>query len=228
MNKPPNSLMPNEPRLQIGEFEHTVFYGTTNTGKTFKMKSLLVDKIINFDFEEFIYVGRPEQLEEIAKCYAAHLVNQGKDWRKGQMKYFGYTDLRVAISYFNQKHSKLIFFDDIFIQNPKFKIMIAGFINQAKNANNTVFLTVHEAYGEQPEKAVRKACNWFVMCSLNSQEIAKLTGKLLNDESAFMYEYIVRDKDKKCLFYNQLTQQIYDYNYIPIEAYSKTVDSEDE
>lgn len=228
MDQSLSNLMPNEKIMSVKEFEHFVFYGTTNTGKTFKMKTLLVDGIIDIDFEEFIYVGRPEQMEELAKAYAAYLTQKGKNPDAGKMKYFGYTEMKVALAYLNAKHSKIVFFDDIFIQNPKFKQQIASFINQAKNANNTVFLTVHEAYGEQPEKSVRRACVWYAMCCLNSAEISKLTGNMLNTDSEFMYEYIVRDKPTKCLFYNQITQTIFDFNYLSIDSFAKANQDDNE
>lgn len=179
-----------------------------------------MDRIFDFKFDEFVFVGRGEQLDEIAKCFA---VLNKKEYGKAdarEMKFFTFTDLEAAIAYLekHKEHPKLVFMDDIFIQGNKIKLKVANFINQAKNSKTTVVLTVHEPFGGEPEKTVRNAANWYGMFNLGANSIARLTNYALSEDSPRMHEYKARDKYDKVLFYNTLEHTIYDNNYIQLES----------
>lgn len=212
-------LLPREKILAIGEFEHMCLFGTTNTGKTWMFKKLLCDGKFNFKFDELIFVGRGEQLEEIAACFAA--LNQKELGRQDarSMKFFNFVDLQTALSYVESTdHGKILFLDDIFIQGSKIKNLVAQFINQAKNSKTTCILTVHEPFGGEPEKSVRNAANWFGMFNLNANTLSRLTGGALNNDSPLMHEYLARSKYDKVLFYNTLEHTIFDNNYLPLAS----------
>lgn len=180
----------------------------------------MVDRIFDFPFAEFVYIGRGEQLQEVAKCFA--VLNKSEFGRPDArpMKFFNFVDLDTAIAYLekNKKKSKLVFMDDIFIQGNKIKLKVANFINQAKNSKTTVVLTVHEPFGGEPEKTVRNAANWFGMFNLGSNAIARLTGYALSEDSPSMNEYKAREKYDKVLFFNTLEHIIFDNNYLPLES----------
>lgn len=177
----------------------------------------MCDGKFTLKYDELIFVGRGEQLEEIAAVFAK--TNEQKfgsrDARK--MKFFNFTEIMNAIAYIEStKHNKLLFMDDIFIQGNKIKNAVAQFINQAKNSKCTCVLTIHEPFGGEPEKAVRNAANWFGMFNLNSHTISRLTDRALTNDSPAMVEYLNRNKFNKVLFYNTLSHTIYDNNYLPL------------
>ena len=212
-------LLPREKTLSIGEFEHVCLYGTTNTGKTFTFKKLLCDGKFDFDYQELVFVGRGEQLEEIAACFAAINTKERGDTKGRMMKFFNFVDISTAIAYVESSdHSKLLFMDDIFIQGNKIKNLVAQFINQAKNSKTTCVLTIHEPFGGEPEKSVRNAANWLGMFNLNANTIARLTGSALTQDSPLMHEYLSRGKFEKVLFYNTLEHTIFDNNYLPLAS----------
>lgn len=212
-------LLPGEQILSIGEFEHVCLFGTTNTGKTFTFKRLLCDGKFNFDYKELVFVGRGEQLQEIAACFAALNMKELGSRDARSMKFFNFAEILTAISYLESTdHPKIVFMDDIFIQGNKIKNIVAQFINQAKNSKTTCVLTIHEPFGGEPEKSVRHAANWYGMFNLNSMTLSKLTGGALNQDSPLMYEYLARGKYDKVLFYNTLEHIIFDNNYIPLQS----------
>lgn len=213
-------LLPQEKTLLIGEFEHVCLFGTTNTGKTFTFKRLLCDERFDFNYQELIFVGRGEQLQEIAACFAALNKKQLGSTDARKMKFFNFAEILTAISYVETTtdHSKIMFMDDIFIQGNKIKNLVAQFINQAKNSKTTCVLTIHEPFGGEPEKSVRHAANWYGMFNLNSMTLARLTSNAITQDSPLMYEYLARSKFDKVLFYNTLEHVLFDNNYIPLAS----------
>jgi len=212
-------ILPKEKILSIGEFEHTCLFGTTNTGKTHTFKKLLCDGKFDFSYEELIFVGRGEQLEEIAMCFAALNEKELGNTEGRKMKFFNFMEILTAISYLEStQHGKLCFMDDIFIQGNKIKNIVAQFINQAKNSKTTCVLTIHEPFGGEPEKSVRNAANWFGMFNLNANTLARLTGNAITQDSPPMYEYLARGKYDKVLFYNTLDHIVFDNNYLPLAS----------
>lgn len=213
------NLLPKEQVLSIGEFEHVGLFGTTNTGKTHMFKKLMCDGKFKFDYEELIFVGRGEQLQEIAGCFAAANELELGSKQARRMKFFNFVEIMTAITYVeNTKHSKLMFLDDIFIQGNKIKNTVAQFINQAKNSHTTCVLTIHEPFGGEPEKAVRNAANWIGMFNLNANTVARITGNQMTQDSPLMFEYLAREKFDKVLFYNTIQHTIYDNNYLPLAS----------
>lgn len=180
----------------------------------------MVDRIFDFNFKEFIFVGRGEQLEDIAGCFAVLNRTEFGKADARPMKFFNFTELESAIAYLesNKKHEKLVFMDDIFIQGNKIKMRVANFINQAKNSKTTCVLTIHEPFGGEPEKTVRNAANWLGMFNLNGNTIARLTGYALQEDSPAMNEYKTRTKYDKVLFFNTLEHIIFDNNYLPLDS----------
>lgn len=210
-------LIPDEEPMSVGQFEHMILIGTTNTGKTHAFKQLLVDAKFEFEFEEFVYIGRGEQLPEIATAFAAYNQETSGSSDAREMKNFSFADLGTAVAYLEKfRHPKLCYMDDIFIQGNKIKKEVANFINQAKNSNTTCVLTIHEAFGGEPEKTVRNAANWIGMFNLSRDTIARATNYTISADNPKLNEYNARDKFKKILWFNTLTHTIYDHNYLPL------------
>ena len=177
----------------------------------------MIDCKFDFAFDEFIFVGRGEQLNEIAGSFAIMNNKLFGDKSARKMKFFSFTDVLTAVSYMEStKHNKLCFMDDIFIQGNKIKQQVAQFINQAKNSKTTCVLTIHEPFGGESEKAVRNAANWYGMFNLNSNSLTRLTSYALSLDSPQMTEYIARAKYDKVLFYNTIEHKVFDNNYLPL------------
>lgn len=180
----------------------------------------MMSQRFRFKYEEFIYVGRSEQLEEIAAVFAALNLKERGSVDARQMKFFSYVEIQQAISYAESNHSyeKLMFMDDIFIQGNKIKNLVSQFINQAKNSKTTCVLTIHEPFGGEPEKSVRNAANWYGMFNLNSNNLSRLTGGALTPDSPFMNEYLMRSKFEKILFYNTIEHSVFNYDFRTINS----------
>lgn len=211
-----DNLLPDESEFKVDEFEHMILVGTTNTGKTHAFKRILIDGKFSFDYKEFIYIGRGEQLEEIAAAFAIANEKEKGDREAREMRNFSFAELPTAIAYMEKiKRPRLCFMDDIFIQGNKIKKDVANFINQAKNSKTTVVLTIHEPFGGEPEKTVRNAANWLGMFNLSKETIARMTGYTISADNPKLAEYMARDKFNKILWFNTLNHTIYDNNYIP-------------
>ena len=227
-------LIPDESTFEIDEFEHMILIGTTNTGKTHAFKQLLCDAKFKFNFNEFVFIGRGEQLSEIAAAFAVFNQKTKGNPEAREMKNFSFAELGTALAYLEKfRHPKLCYMDDIFIQGNKIKKEVSNFINQAKNSNTTCVLTIHEPFGGEPEKTVRNAANWIGMFNLSKDTIARATGYTISADNPKLLEYNARSKFKKILWFNTLTHVIFDYNYLPLlspkqqEEQSNSSDNED-
>jgi len=225
----------NEPNLEtpdivsekeLGAFEtfgHIALIGPTESGKTTRFKIFCCDqKFDSRENSEFIYVGPPKQLEEIAKSWCGDLMLSGQDYKKGKMQYFKLEEMDKAMLYCTNganSHKKLLFLDDALVISSQLSKKISTWIHQAKNYNTTVVVSVHEAFGSQNEKMVRSACRYFVGINLQPAQASKLLNLPMDNLLIKNLESEVNPY-KNLFIFDKKTQTIYNENYKQFNAVS--------
>ncbi len=210
--------------VQTLEFEqngHIALIGSTNSGKTFWVKKRLVSgDFPHKKFNKFAFVGHESIVPDMSKCYAASLYLSGVDWKDKTYAYTGLSNIKKAVD-FGMQHREdnshmLMFFDDAMIQDNQSSMKLKNFVNQAKQSNDTLIITMHEAFdNNQIAKTVKHACRYLVMFNLSSQTIATMTGLSKDNPIIVSYEskpvrskIMIWDNIEKKFFYGNSLKEI--------------------
>lgn len=211
------SIISEETLESFKKFGHVALIGPTESGKTYRFKIFCCDQKFNCkEYDEFIYVGPPKQLEEISKAWAANLYLTTGSFEKDNMRYFKLEEIEQAILYctaIENNHSKLCFLDDALIVNPQTNKRIATWIHQAKNYNTTAVISVHEAFGSKDEKMVRTACKYYVGLNLGPETISKLIQQPKDSYIIKQLESKKQSPEKNVFIYDKNTQLCYKNDY---------------
>lgn len=219
---PPKDKIINHNLEKFSGFEkkkHIALIGTTDSGKTTSFCSFLFNGLFK-EFDSFVLVGSDlmtkSQIDPIRESCLYNLqVLQNKE-TLNKFSYYKSTQMENALNFMGNENRELIklgFIDDSQLSGSKQINEISNFINQAKNANCGIALSLHEGFKEKAEQTIRDACKYKVL--FNQTEVT--FNRLLNLQKGNMLwkKYnMIQDLYDRVLIYDRDTQKSY-YGFYP-------------
>lgn len=242
-----NSNAPNlDSKLVYNEKGHIALVGATNSGKTTNLISQLFHSGVEGGpfksvYEYFFNIGSSltdqktiDNIRESALC----LISNNKSVNDFNNNFYHYTerDFMGAIQQMgdlktNSENSlKLGFFDDIqqIIVGGDSK-KLSAFINQAKNANCHMIITMHKMFNiDKNTISMRDACRYFVLFNVAEQDFKRTINKKQSHASAgdYLWSKYISETDvyKRVVIFDSTVDKIY-WGYPPFERFDPLINN---
>lgn len=225
---------------------HIALVGATNSGKTTNLISQLFHSGVEGNpfksvYEYFFNIGSSltdqKTVDNIREA-ALSLISSNKNIDDFNNNFYHYTerDFVSAIQVMQDLKTKsdsllkLGFFDDIQ------QIVVGGdskklsaFINQAKNANCHLIITMHKMFNiDKNTISMRDACRYFVLFNVSEQDFKRILNKKQSHASAgdYLWSKYISENDvyKRVVIFDSTVDKIY-WGYPPYERFDPLINN---
>lgn len=189
------------------EKRHIALIGSTDSGKTTNMVSMMLKQNMFSFFDMFVLCASGldgENMINFRKASLWNLMTRKKETTNA-FAYFKNEQSQQCIDFVSdpnkRNQSKLVFFDDQQAISSKNIKTVGEFVMQAKNTNATLIVSLHQGYKQGPEKTLRDACQYLVIFNQTEDTFNRLLGLKIGN-SLYKKYALISDKYKRVVIYN--------------------------
>lgn len=159
---------------------NVILFGVTQSGKTTSFVTWLYNDLIK-EFDMCILVGsdllKQDKIQEIRTGVQYALMKQSKEYNQDVFAFFNRNQLDDALDFAIQKNTdkrKIIFFDDIQLDNARKFDKVAMFTQECKHAKCTAYVSMHMTFNDKSAEIIRSSAKYFAMFNQHEQNFNRL------------------------------------------------------